>query len=202
MRKILFFAAFMLCTMCPYIAGAAPEVPGDVYKWVQSSARQDYYYNVQQICFVRNADGTVDTNRVTVPVLKIYDELMIHDVVSKRRWNGKSLSGFDDLVGVAEYLEFDIKSASVNVRQVDYLDSTLTTIEECNLQQTIDLKSLSPMSFDAKFYNAILDYAQRNQLELAERASSKLDARFKARVLAAQKEYIAKHKATSAGTGA
>ena len=193
MNKLLIVVSMLLCSLLGNVAAAAPQIPENIYQWVQSSARTDYYFNAQQICFVRDTAGRVDTNRLVVPVLKIYDDLMKHDVISKRRWNGKSLKGFNDLIGTAEYLEFDIKAKTVKIKQIDYLDSTFTTIEGSTPNQVINLDDLTAKSLDAKFYNAILDYGQRHQLRLAERVNSKLDDSFKAKVKAAQDEYIASH---------
>ena len=193
MRKLFIVVSVLLCSVFGSAAAAAPEVPTNIFQWVQSSARTDYYFNAQQICFARDPAGHVDTNRLLVPVLKIYDDLMKHDVISKRRWNGKSLEKFGDLVGTAEYLEFDIKEQTVRIKQVDYIDSTFTTIEENKPNQVINLKDLAAKSLDAKFYNAILDYGMRHQVRLAERANSKISAEFKAKLKEAQDEYIASH---------
>ena len=195
MRKMLVLFAILLCTLVGGVVHAqVKEIPADIFQWVQSSSRTDYYFNKEQICFYKDVRGQVDTNRLICPVLKIYDDLMKNDVISKRRWNGKSLEGFGDLAGVAEYLEFNIKENTVRIKQVDYLDSTFTTIEENKPNQVVKLAELSPKSLDAKFYNAILDYGQRHQLMLAERVNSKLDENVKTKILAAQEEYVATHK--------
>ena len=174
---------------------ATPRVPEDIFRWVQSSARTNYFFNRQQMCFAVDEDGQVDTDKLIVPVLKTFDDVMINDVVSKRRWNGKSLKGFNDFVGVAEYLTFDMKEKKVSVDELDYLDSTWSTIEvERSEDAWISLEELSDKSLDAKFYERIIDFAMRNQLVLAERTKGELTEENKARLAEAQADYRAEHK--------
>lgn len=173
------------------VAGAAPYVPENIYRWVQSSARTNYFFNKQQICYKTDAEGHIDTNLLVVPVLKTFDDVMINDVVSKRRWNGKSLEGFDDFVGVSEYLIVNLAEKSVSVQEVDYLDSTWTAIEVVKTDVEVSLEELSEKSLDAKFYDRIIDYALRNQLVLAERTRGDLDEALKADLAARQEAYRA-----------
>ncbi len=173
---------------------AAPQVPENIFRWVQSSARTNYFFNRQQMCFAVDEDGQVDTDKLIVPVLKTFDDVMINDVVSKRRWNGKSLNGFDDFVGVAEYLTFDMEEKKVSVDELDYLDSTWSTIEvERSDAAWISLEELSDKSLDAKFYERIIDFAMRNQLVLAERTKGILTEEAKAKLAEAQQEYRDAH---------
>ena len=52
-----------------------PAVPEDIYQWVQSTARQNYYFNKQQMCYEIRADGTVDEHVLIVPTLRTYDDV-------------------------------------------------------------------------------------------------------------------------------
>lgn len=170
-------------------AEAAPNVPEDIFRWVQSSARTNYYFNRQQICFAVNEDGSIDTNNLVVPVLKTFDDVMINDVVSKRRWNGKSLQGFDDFVGVSEYLTINLPEKRVSVNEVNYLDSTWTTIAVEPSDAEISLETLSERSLDARFYDRIIDFALRNQLVLADRTRGDLEQPVRDGLAAAQEAY-------------
>lgn len=170
-------------------AEAAPHVPEDIFRWVQSSARTNYYFNRQQICFAVNEDGSIDTNNLVVPVLKTFDDVMINDVVSKRRWNGKSLQGFDDFVGVSEYLIINLPEKRVSVNEVNYLDSTWTTIAVEPSDAEISLETLSERSLDARFYDRIIDFALRNQLVLADRTRGDLEQPVREDLAAAQEAY-------------
>lgn len=170
---------------------AVPEVPENIFRWVQSSARTNYYFNRQQICFDVHEDGTIDTDTLIVPVLKTFDDVMINDVVSKRRWNGKNLQGFDDFVGVSEYLTINLPEKKVSVNEVNYLDSTWTTLAVERSEAEISLGDLSEKSLDARFYDRIIDFALRNQLVLADRTQGDLEAPVREKLAAAQEAYRA-----------
>ena len=187
-------AAFLSFYLHGDAAAAAPDVPEDIFRWVQSSARTNYFFNKQQICYEVDADGNVDTNVLIVPVLKTFDDVMINDVVAKRRWNGKSLAGFDDFVGVAEYLIINLAEKKVSVQEVDYLDSTWTSIEVVRTDAEVSLEELSEKSLDAKFYERIIDYAMRNQLVLAMRTKGNMDEAVKAKLAEQQAAYRAENK--------
>lgn len=173
---------------------AAPEVPENIFRWVQSSARTNYYFNRQQICFGVHEDGTIDTDTLIVPVLKTFDDVMINDVVSKRRWNGKNLHGFDDFVGVSEYLTINLPEKKVSVNEVNYLDSTWTTLAVERSEAEISLGNLSEKSLDARFYDRIIDFALRNQLVLADRTQGDLEAPVREKLAAAQEAYRADNR--------
>ena len=173
---------------------AAPEVPENIFRWVQSSARTNYYFNRQQICFDVHEDGTIDTDNLIVPVLKTFDDVMINDVVSKRRWNGKNLQGFDDFVGVSEYLTINLPEKKVSVNEVNYLDSTWTTLAVERSEAEISLEDLSEKSLDARFYDRIIDFALRNQLVLADRTQGDLEASVREKLAAAQEAYRADNR--------
>ena len=70
---------------------AAPEVPENIFRWVQSSARTNYYFNRQQICFGVHEDGTIDTDTLIVPVLKTFDDVMINEDIAHDIIKGISL---------------------------------------------------------------------------------------------------------------
>lgn len=173
---------------------AAPEVPENIFRWVQSSSRTNYYFNRQQICFDVHEDGTIDTDNLIVPVLKTFDDVMINDVVSKRRWNGKNLQGFDDFVGVSEYLTINLPEKKVSVNEVNYLDSTWTTLAVEHSDAEISLEELSEKSLDARFYDRIIDFALRNQLVLADRTKGDLEASVREKLAAAQEAYRADNR--------
>lgn len=173
---------------------AAPDVPEDIFRWVQSSARTNYFFNKQQICYAVDADGNINTNVLIVPVLKTFDDVMINDVVAKRRWNGKSLAGFDDFVGVSEYLAINLAEKKVSVQEVDYLDSTWTAIEVVRTDAAVSLEELSEKSLEGKFYERIIDYAMRNQLVLALRTKGDIDDALKAQLAEKQAAYRDENK--------
>lgn len=197
-KKLLAGSFMALMVMSTGVAYAeVEEIPLNVFKLVQSSPRTEYYFNKEQIRFDKTEKGTPNLDRIVVPVLKKYDSIMIKDVVSKRRWNKKSLAGFDDLAGMAEYIIIDMKAKSVTIRQQDMLDSTWTLIESSKPNQSVDMALLSPNSWDAKMYNAIIDYALRNKLKLADRTYGKLSRQERESILAEQENYRSEHKASN-----
>ena len=101
------------------------EVPEDIYTWVQSTARGNYFFNTQQMNYGVNADGTIDLYTLNVPTICTYDDIQIQDVVQKRRWKMQSTEGYEILAGRADYLKFDFRNGTVQiVRRVD-LDNTI-----------------------------------------------------------------------------
>ena len=151
---------------------------------------------MQQICYGKDDKGNIDFNKLVVPVIKIYDYLMIDDVVSKRRWNGNSVEGFSDLVGAAEYYEINLQDMTVYFKQQDFLDSTFTALAGNRPDRTVKLDTLSEKSFDRMFYNRIIDYAMRNRVKLALRSNKNAENELLVKMQAEQDEYRAQNKAT------
>lgn len=193
-RLAVLGAALISFSVNTAVSDAAPYVPETIFRWVQSSARTNYFFNKQQICFYRDDEGNIDTNIVIAPVLKTFDDIMIKDVIAKRRWNGKSLAGFNDFVGVSEYLTINLAEQKVTVEEIDYLDSTWTSIEVVKADTEVSLEELSEKNLDAKFYDRIIDFALRNQLVLALRTKGDLDEATQAKLKEAQDAYRAEHE--------
>ena len=82
MRKKL-GAALLLCgfLLMGTRPAAAEEIPKYIYEWVQSTARQGYYFNKEQIQYAVDAHGYIDLTKIVVPTLRIYDDIQIQDVV-------------------------------------------------------------------------------------------------------------------------
>lgn len=196
MKKSVVILVAIICTLWAAVASAGPQLDESIFKWVQSSARCDYFFNMQQICYGKDDKGNIDFNKLVVPVIKIYDYLMIDDVVSKRRWNGNSVEGFSDLVGAAEYYEINLQDMTVYFKQQDFLDSTFTALAGNRPDRTVKLDTLSEKSFDRMFYNRIIDYAMRNRVKLALRSNKNAGNELLAKMQAEQDEYRAQNKAT------
>lgn len=155
-------------------AGAAPKLPEKTFHWVQSTARQNYYFNKEQMGYRVDEEGHIDLNHLLVPTVRTYDDVKIEDVRSKRRWNGLSLAGFGDLVGAAEYLDFDLQNNRVTVTRHDDLDSNFAVINteqpSSKEEGIIKLDELSDKDVEGKFYAAILKYAASHKDELIARS--------------------------------
>ena len=174
--KCKFIAGAMLAAFCltAPIADAAARVPENVYEWVQSSARADYYFNKQQMCFAVTEMGYIDLNTLIVPTVKMYDDVLIQDVQDKRRWKMLPLDGYDGLIGAADYLRIDLAKNAVTVTESDYLDSTWSTLDASYPNQPVDINSLPEKSLDKSFYQGILKYVQLHRDEIIQQTHGEL----------------------------
>lgn len=163
--------AAMLFAAVPQ-AEAAESVPKEIYQWVQSTSRQNYYFNKQQIYFGADEKGNLDLDSVLVPVLKIYDSVQIHDVVSKRRWKSLSTAGYGDLTGCAEYLKFNLREGTVQITRHEDLDSGWGTLEMTTSDTIKKISDFSEKDVDGRFYRGILNYIAENKAEIAARTQT------------------------------
>ncbi|MBR3458665.1 MAG: hypothetical protein IKH16_11025 [Selenomonadaceae bacterium] len=163
-------------------AEAAPEVPENIFKWIQSTSRADYYFNKEQICFAVDAEGYIDLNRLIVPTLKVYDSVQIEDVVSKRRWRMQDMTGYDSLVGAADYLEFNLSGKTVKVTEHDDLDEEWSTLASETNYEAVSMDSYGEKDVDGKFYRAILKYAADHQEDIIGHTKGKLREEDKTRL--------------------
>jgi hypothetical protein len=166
---------------------AAEEIPKNIYQWVQSTARQGYYFNKEQIQYAADAHGYIDLTKLVVPTLRIYDNIQIQDVVSKRRWRMLPLSGYGDLTGAAEYLLIDLRAGVVHVTAHEDLDSNWGTLSREENTKEFKLSSLSDKDVEKKFFDAIIAYAAEHQEELIHRSRGILSDTDRA-ALASKKE--------------
>ena len=174
-------------------ADAAEAIPKHIYEWVQSTARQGYYFNKEYIQYAADAHGYIDLTKILVPTLRVYDNIQIQDVVSKRRWRMLPLDGYGDLSGAAEYLLIDLRAGTVRVTAHEDLDSAWGTISREENAKEFTLASLSDKDVEKKFFNAIISYAAAHQEELIRRSKGILsDADRK--ILAERQEKAAKEQ--------
>ena len=174
-------------------ADAAEAIPKHIYEWVQSTARQGYYFNKEYIQYAADAHGCIDLTKILVPTLRVYDNIQIQDVVSKRRWRMLPLEGYGDLSGAAEYLLIDLRAGTVRVTAHEDLDSAWGTISREENAKEFTLASLSDKDVEKKFFNAIISYAAAHQEELIHRSKGILsDADRK--ILAEQQAKAAKEQ--------
>ena len=165
-------AAAMLWIAVPQ-AQAKETISEDIYQWVQSTSRQNYYFNKQHIYFGLDAKGQIDLNTLLVPVLKTYDQVQKEDVIAKRRWKMQKTEGYNDLAGAAQYLRFNLQANTVEIIKQDDLDSDWGVLDTANVNQVIDLTQLSEKGVKGKFYQAILGYSRMHLDEILERTEAK-----------------------------
>lgn len=149
-----------------FIDGVIEEVPENIYKWVQSTARANYYFNFRQISYRLGDDGFIDLNVLKVPTLFIYDDVQKEDVIAKRKWRGQSREGYDTLVGRADYLEFRLNEGTVQVVERNDLDDQWGVLDTDRSGEPTELSAMSKSSVECKFYRAILVYAKLHNDEI------------------------------------
>ena len=165
-------AAAMLFLVAPSV-NAEEVVSEDVYQWVQSTSRQNYYFNKQEIYFGVDDKGDISPDILLVPVLKTYDQVQKEDVIAKRRWKMQSTKGYNDLVGAAQFLRFDLKNKTVELIKQDDLDSDWGILEEFTVNKVADLDKFSEKDVDGKFFRAIIGYAMRHLDEISIRSENR-----------------------------
>lgn len=143
-----------------FIDGVVEEVPEDIYKWVQSTARANYYFNFRQMSYELDDNGFIDLNVLKVPALFIYDDVQKEDVIAKRKWRSQSREGYDALVGRSDYLEFRLNEGTVQVVERNDLDDQWGVLDTDRSGEPIELAGMSKGSVECKFYRAILVYAK------------------------------------------
>lgn len=172
-EKSLLILSFMVFT--PFSTMAAPislPLPPHIFEWVQSSARAGYWFNKTEI-YYGITNGIIDTNRLTVPIMKVYDDVQINEVITKRRWHDQSLAGYEILAGAAEYLEFNLSEKSVTIKRHEELDNTWTVLSSEMPNKKIYLEKMSDKNVDKNFYMAILDFAKKHDEEIMKRSLTK-----------------------------
>lgn len=157
---------FSLCLLLGTTAEAAQSVPENVYQWVQSTARQNYYFNKQQIYYLGKADGSMDLDRIEVATLRTYDAVQIKDILSKRRWKGLSNSRYNDLAAGADYIEVNLKDHTIAVTEHQDLDSLWGVIGTSKEPIIINVDVMADNSVERKFFEAIFEYTTKHQAEI------------------------------------
>ena len=76
----LCLAALLAMPVAPQ-AEAAVSLPEKTFQWVQSTSRQNYYFNMEQMCYAVNAQGHIDLNHLIVPTVRTYDAVQIEEPV-------------------------------------------------------------------------------------------------------------------------
>ena len=195
---IVLFTMAAFCLGVPMVSAAPPYVPENVFEWVQSSSRMNYYFNKEQICYGVDAAGQIDLNTLIVPTLMTYDDVQVQDVVDKRRWKMLPVEGFDNLVGETEYLRIDLAKGTVTVEELDYVDGTWTNLDVTHPDEVTEISKLSEKSVDRVFYTKIMEYAQKHQAEVIDHTQGTLSKADQAVLEKARKaeiqQYIAQDK--------
>ena len=143
-----------------------PKVPEDIYEWVQSSERMNYFFNKKEISYGVDSKGHADLDTLIVPVIKTYDHVQIEDVRMKRSWRMESTDALEDLAGEANYLTINIPRGVVTVDAVELIDSKFWTVERSEPKKEVVIAELTEKSRDGIFYRAILAYEKDHRREI------------------------------------
>ena len=143
-----------------------PKVPEDIYQWVQSSERINYFFNKQELSYGVDAKGHVDLDTLLVPVLKTYDHVQIEDVRMKRAWRMEETDTLTNLAGEANYLTIHLSRGVVTVNAVDLIDSHFWAVEHAEPKKDVVIADLTEKSRDGIFYRAILAYEKDHRREI------------------------------------
>ena len=150
------------------------EVPENIYQWIDSTPRGNYFFNFQQTNYDVKADGTIDLYTIIAPTLITYDNIQIDDVLQKRRWRGLKTDKYSDLAGRADYLKFDLQIGTVQVIERNNIDSTFTSIDSEKNMHPIPLSSFTKNEISRKIYRRILLWAKDNSEVMIRRSRGKL----------------------------
>lgn len=178
MKKFLIgILAAMILSTSPVTFAKEVQVPENIFMWVQSTSRGNYYFNIEQMNYGVKYDGTIDLYTLNVPTICTYDDIQIQDVIQKRRWKNQSLEGYNILAGRADYLTFDLRNGTVQItRRVD-LDDTFTELDSDFSGEPVKMSEIPRTSVMCRFYRTILIWARFNTDVLIERSRGKLSRR-------------------------
>lgn len=152
------------------------KVPTEIYMWVQSTPRGDYWFNYRYMGYRIRPDGTLDLNTLMVPTVCMYDNIQIEDVIQKRKWRKLSTAGYDRLAGRADYLKFDLRNETVQVVSRVDLDDTWAELDKDTSGEPMDLRNLPRKDVRYNFYRTILEWARNHNTEIIERSRGELSA--------------------------
>ena len=177
--KKLFAVSALGCAVCipVKVDASSMVVPEDIYEWVQSSSRINYYFNKQEICYGTDGAGKIDHNTLKVPVLKTYDDIQIEDVLVKRKWRQEPVDGYEDVAGEAEYLVFDLEKKTVIVEHMDLLDSQMWSLERKSPNDVLEIEKMSEKNKEGIFLKEILKYEAKHRSEITKQSKEKLKAK-------------------------
>ena len=144
------------------------EVPTEIYMWVQSTPRANYWFNHRSSGYRVKDDGTLDLYTLMVPTVLMYDNIQIEDVIQKRKWRKLSLNGYSRLAGRADYLKFDLRNMTVQVVERVDLDDTWAPLDKDTSGEPVALTSIPVKDVRYNFYRTILEWArEHNDLIIA-----------------------------------
>ena len=179
-----FFVSFFVAAVffLPTVFAEEVSVPENIYQWIDSTPRGNYFFNFRQTNYAVKDDGTIDLYTIIAPTIITYDNIQIDDVLQKKRWRGESTANYSDLVGRADYLKFDLEVGTVQIVERNNIDSTFTSIDSEKNLHPAPLSSFSQNDIRRKIYRTILIWAKKNNAVMIGRSRGHLsdkDAKLK-----------------------
>ena len=157
-----------------YAAEPFEPLPENIFQWVQSTPRTSYYFNKDAMTYEIGADGYADTNVLLVPVVYLYDDMQVKDVIMKRQWRDLSTYRFNELIGSSELLRINLTTKIVQHSQCTFLDQGYNSLYANYERADEDINKLSPKDVDRVFYENILAYEQQHRTEILEKIADKV----------------------------
>ena len=149
MKMKRWIAALLPFVFFATTAESAPHVSPNIYEWVQSSARANYFFNKSVMHYELLANGVLNPRVLIVPTLQTYDDVAIADVVAKRRWR------------------IDLAAGTSTLERADDLNSTWSSITTTFPKNVTVIKDLPEKSLERKFLEAVLAYERGHRMEIA-----------------------------------
>lgn len=167
---LLFFGSSVVQAWAP----GQMVVPEDIYYWMQSTDRMNYYINRQRITYGIKSDGKIDFYTLVVPVVKSYDGVQVKDVIEKRKWRELPMDGFEYLNGEANYYEIDLKARIATLKKLEYLTYSMTVIDAQNPEQKTEIDKLSEKHVERRFFESIFAYEKDHFEDIIKNTKEKL----------------------------
>lgn len=169
MNKYIVIFILSLISFCSFpmnkSLGAEP-LDENIFQWVQSTPRSNYFFNKQAMTYEIGPDGYANTNILIVPTVRTFDNMQIQDIIMKRQWRNLSTYRFNELVGVAEYLRIDLQAKTVEYTDCIYLDQGYNSLYVKYERSIQNINTMSIKDVDYNFYQTIIAYEQEHRKEL------------------------------------
>lgn len=169
MNKYIVIFILSLISFCSFPMNkslAAEPLDENIFQWVQSTPRSNYFFNKQAMTYEIGPDGYANTNILIVPTVRTFDNMQIQDIIMKRQWRNLSTYRFNELVGVAEYLRIDLQAKTVEYTDCIYLDQGYNSLYVKYERSIQNINTMSIKDVDYNFYQTIIAYEQEHRKEL------------------------------------
>lgn len=169
MNKYIVIFILSLISFCSFPMNkslVAEPLDENIFQWVQSTPRSNYFFNKQAMTYEIGPDGYANTNILIVPTVRTFDNMQIQDIIMKRQWRNLSTYRFNELVGVAEYLRIDLQAKTVEYTDCIYLDQGYNSLYVKYERSIQNINTMSIKDVDYNFYQTIIAYEQEHRKEL------------------------------------